>query len=636
MGLIALWAAVASGLVLSLPAPTAAHDEVGGIRLTFLGPKLAVRGDTLRFQLHVTTGGATVALEQRSGRSWILRRRVFANRRSIVVTTRSNDGGVLLFRAGANAQGNRATITSNVVRVKVRASGVRSLARPTTVVVPSARARVAAVGGRETVTFRRGARLPKRGEVLVVPATIHSPGVLGRVQRVVSGNGLAAVVTSPVSLDAAYRDLSVAISGPLWELAAHNNARESAGAERSRAGRFAAECKLANGQTVTPTIDLSKLRLDFALTTAPPSIHFVLTGRPALGLRLQSTGSVTCSLRDLSLITILVPGTPIVVSIKPRFDFSASGAVTASLTWSPALDIGFDRAPGLAQEIHSVSGSPTSIAVNVSGQASAWLAGALDVSVAGRLGIVGAFGPQLTATATAPPPCVSMNATLKATLDAYANVFFKDFTFSLASGSYGNLSMYRKCGPAPPPPLQSAGLEGLSVQLVGANASYDTTPPVITGCPPPTSWFDGETTPINTIAVTQNLPSVAKWFVQSTDGATGADADFYAFWWNGRLGVFSGNLRLRTAAGDALQIGFGSTLGNCGPAAMEPSSLGDAYPFQFSQSGIGAPLTGAVPRGCGYFTISGERPYTVNLLLTDSARIATTATYRCVGGKVIS
>jgi alpha-tubulin suppressor-like RCC1 family protein len=191
------------------------------------------------------------------------------------------------------------------------------------------------------------------------------------------------------------------------------------------------------------------MHVQFSLTAYPPSIHFLLAGQPSVGLTLNANAGFSCTLDDPLKLTIFVPGTPLVVTLQPHVDISATGKVNVTLTWSPRLAIGFDRGPGVSQNVYGFGGSATSISASLAAHAEAWFAGDLGVSLAGRVGVTGSFGPDVTADLNASSgtasTCVDVGRALKAELKAFADVFFKHWSFTLASGTFEKAPLYQNC-----------------------------------------------------------------------------------------------------------------------------------------------------------------------------------------------
>ena len=139
----------------------------------------------------------------------------------------------------------------------------------------------------------------------------------------------------------------------------------------------------------------------------------------------------------------------------------ASGAVGVELEWAPRFFYGFSRFRG--EPSNDWKSFHNGGRTNFTGDASLTLSLALEsgLSLAGRVGVRGALGPEITgqvdAQTSPPQACLSVNADFAASLTAFASTFFHDYTFTIGSAKFGNLQLYHGCtssapAPTPPPP----------------------------------------------------------------------------------------------------------------------------------------------------------------------------------------
>jgi streptogramin lyase len=294
------------------------------------------------------------------------------------------------------------------------------------------------------ITLRKGSARPKVGRPFIVPISGVAPsGVLGIVTSVVGiKGGQVAVKTRPAALDEAYAQLRIELEGAtLGEL------ESSAGASMSTAKLFTCT---GSGPAAKFDIDsdFSKLKPDFLLDIGRPEIFFILSGTAQLDVDLSSKASASCKYTGNAKFTIPIYGTPVVVTIKPTINGSLSGEVGAGFAWSPRMAVGIQKGPGVDQSFHTLNkGTISTPSFHGSAQAKAFAGVSVGVSVAERVGIEGTAGPQLNAgvSASGSSICLDAKATLHADLSAYADVFVKRWSFSIAKGDFGELQLLHAC-----------------------------------------------------------------------------------------------------------------------------------------------------------------------------------------------
>ncbi|MGH3192409.1 MAG: hypothetical protein ACRDPY_37325 [Streptosporangiaceae bacterium] len=290
-------------------------------------------------------------------------------------------------------------------------------AKPTTVTLSGTD--IAAVSGdpagTQTVTLAANVPVPAVGRVLVAPVSANAPdGLLGTVTAVAAGTGGSHLVTlTPATLDQAYSTFDVSTSQTLADsdivqtpggsggqtqttdavpLSGTASAAPSAGrplrardlADQTSGFGFnisqaAFTCHGGGDFTITLTADLSKISFDLSLNANPetPSIHFLATADPVFGINVDFTGTVTCELSDAHFIEadIPIPGTPdLWVDLYPVLTFDAKGQVSIDFQWKPRAAIGFDKAPGIDDEVQGF-GSSGSVAIKAAADADLYMDG---------------------------------------------------------------------------------------------------------------------------------------------------------------------------------------------------------------------------------------------------------------------
>jgi hypothetical protein len=492
-------------LLLACAVPAGASARVSGprVRVSFT----AVGGE-------VDAGGLVAGrsrarwravLQQRLGSRWLVRA-------SGGLRVRGGASGFSLAWHGV-ASGHRETVRVEIVsgrRVIAKSVArsvassspvsVKSVMRPSTV-QPSP-GRVLSVsgspGGSTVVVLGPGARVPAVGAALVMDASAKAPdGLLGVVRSAARApDGSTNVTTTPGTLEDAYSSFEAHLNGTLGQLAgeeatAAGNRSSAHSAVNLGVFKTAFGCDDSSTQkTITHTIDLSELEVHAEVTIpswgngySGPGVLFTIGGQPKLGLGVKFSGETTCHAQATAKIPI--PDTPdLDIEIGPDFTLHASGAVGVELEWEPRFFYGFSRFRGEPsndwKSFHN--GGHT----NFTGDASLTLSLALEsgLSLAGRVGVRGALGPEITGQVTAqtspPQACLSVNADFAASLTAFASTFFHDYTFTIASAKFGNLQLYHGCTsstpapaptrPAPTPPPSPAAP---TVPAVGPTLVYD-------------------------------------------------------------------------------------------------------------------------------------------------------------------
>jgi hypothetical protein len=340
-----------------------------------------------------------------------------------------------------------------------------------------------APSGEQTIVLAHGTRTPAVGGALVLAPSRAAPqGVLGLVKSAHTlPDGLVSLTTTPATLDQAYSAFDASVSGELGELEEAARATD-AGARSARATAASVKPTFkcsdpSTDRSVTTTVDLSHLHL-VASVTGQPSIDILLTGSPRFELGIQFSGKVTC--KAAASVPIPLADSGIIVELGPDFTFTASGAVGANFTWEPHLTYGFFRSRYSGNSDTHVFRNGGS--VSFTGQASLKLALDLDaaVTLAGRVGIEGSIGPEITGTVTAHSAtqntCLTVDGDVAANLTAFADIFFHKWSFDLASVTFGDTKLFEACTnpvapppPTPPPPPPAVPAAGPTLVFDAVN-----------------------------------------------------------------------------------------------------------------------------------------------------------------------
>jgi len=392
-------------------------------------------------------------------------------------------------------------------------------AKPTTVTLSGSD--ITAVSGdpasSQTVTLAAGAPVPTVGRVVVgTPSATDPNGLLGIVTAVSGGAGGASAVTlSPATLDQAYSTFDISSSQVLTDsdvaessgtsagqtltaAAAPLDAARAAGPAPAAAARELADqtpsfgydlddaaftCEgSGGGPTIGLTADLSKISVDLSLDANPaaPNMHFLVTADPVFDIKVGFAGKLDCKLSDDKFLTakIPIPGTPgLFVDLGPVIELTADGQASIDFQWKPRAAFGFDKGPGIDSEAHGF-GSAGSVGISATADADLFLGFSVDITLVGQIGVGGDFGPDLPASYDSSTGCVTVDGQLKADLTAEADIFVKDWSFTLATGTFDKSQLYQKCGAqTSPSPTSSPTPLATSTQTSTSSApgSYDWT-----------------------------------------------------------------------------------------------------------------------------------------------------------------
>jgi alpha-tubulin suppressor-like RCC1 family protein len=340
---------------------------------------------------------------------------------------------------------------------------VHSVLRSTTA-EPSARVVKSVTGspsGTQTTVLGLGAGTPRVGGALVLGASSRAPnGLLGAITSVKRlAGGSTEVTTRPGTLEDAYSSFDAQINGDLGQLVEQKATTATVrGHTAASLGLFdvSFNCSDPNVEkTITHSIDMSSMHISANVAIPSysngyygPGVELALYGQPKLNFTVTFTGSQKCAAQAAAKIPI--PGTPgLFVEIGPDFTLTGSGSVGVNFTWAPKIFYGFARfRSGPNWDSHEFNNGGN---VKFTGAAGLKLSLGLDagISLAGQFGVRGSLGPEVTGQVSAqsspPQACLSVNADFAASLTAFANVFFNDYTFNIGSATFGNLQLYRGC-----------------------------------------------------------------------------------------------------------------------------------------------------------------------------------------------
>ena len=198
---------------------------------------------------------------------------------------------------------------------------------------------------------------------------------------------------------------------------------------------------------MTVDADFSKLSFQLEMDANPtrPSIHFLLAGTSELTVDAGVKASA-CVYEGKFKLVVPIPGTPLQLETKPALSISASGQVAARFTWKPRIAIGFDRAKDISQQFFVINPGEPDMAITADGGAELFLGAKAELTLGKRVGVGVEFGPVAMAeTDTANNNCLNLSAALRANVSASADVFVKDWQFTVASGTFMKKRLKQLC-----------------------------------------------------------------------------------------------------------------------------------------------------------------------------------------------
>lgn len=338
-----------------------------------------------------------------------------------------------------------------------RACGIRVEMRLARNAIKAPATAIAAVRGDpargQQVILERGAKAPRPGGVLVVDASSTGPGILGKVtasKRL--GDGRTRLSLEPATLDQAYRQFDLRFDGspaalvdsPLL-VGGEPRAESSARASANKLKAFSCEGPQIEKPDVL--VDLTQLQVNSEIDVQRRHLHFLVSGRPALRLRFELKAGASCRLNERVRVFIPIAG-PVGIDLVPVLEVSAGGDSKLDFAMAPRIAVGFQRGTSSDQDfrVFNPMGGPAMSLHGALG-VNAFAGGSIAVSVGGRAGIRGKFGPALSLQATAGSGriCGDVSGALRSQLDVYADVFIANLSVRLAKGDFLPRVLYSRC-----------------------------------------------------------------------------------------------------------------------------------------------------------------------------------------------
>ncbi|GAB4067053.1 hypothetical protein GCM10028777_21870 [Angustibacter speluncae] len=315
--------------------------------------------------------------------------------------------------------------------------------------------------GQQTTRLSTSVPAPAVGAVLVLPASAQAPqGLLGRVTAVSTAGGERVVTTTPAALDEAYSTFRVSVSTALTDdqvaVAGAPAGGRSAAAAPSFGGGWSAvdfSCTGPGGApTVSITADLSDVHADVSMdaNVFEPYLNVLVTAHPRFEVNTGFRGAASCRLTSDAL-TATIPvsaAPPLLLVLRPQLTLSADGEVSIGSWWEPRAAVGFQARKDGVTESHGF-GITADLQVVGEGSLTAMLGLGAEVSLAGRVGLGGAFGPALEVLVDVVTGCIEVSAALRIDLTVEADVFVRDWVFTVAKGTFARRVIKAWCGEPP-------------------------------------------------------------------------------------------------------------------------------------------------------------------------------------------
>ncbi len=321
----------------------------------------------------------------------------------------------------------------------------------------------------QTIVLRPGTTTPRVGAYVVAPASPTDPGgVLAVVTALTTlPGGAHELTTKPGTLDGAYSAFSANVAGTLGELAGDATTAQAAASMSGVHGataRAAVALSTLNAPfhcsdpatqlSVTQHVDLSELHVEAEVNIPAPSNGFYgpsillnISGQPKLDFSVAFSGYVQC--RAEAKLKIPLADTGVFLEIGPDFTLNADGKVSATMKWEPWLDYGFARGRGEpSNDWRSFHNDGTTM---FSGGADLELdlGLAAALTLGGDVGLEGVAGPviqgEFVATSASGAGCLTVDAAVHAELEAFAHVFFADYSFQIGAVTFGRFQLYHGC-----------------------------------------------------------------------------------------------------------------------------------------------------------------------------------------------
>ncbi|MHA3702368.1 hypothetical protein ACXR2U_09280 [Jatrophihabitans sp. YIM 134969] len=314
-----------------------------------------------------------------------------------VVVPVASDGTVSVFNGSAGTVHLVADRTGDILGADRSVADVSPADATVTLSADQVISGTRSADGTATVVLAAGVTPPAVGAGVVAPGTPTLPdGVAGRVFRVVTNpDSTSRVDTDPVSLDALYTDYDVSVNRSLQpsDIVGGGDAVLDAGtADFSCSGTDPT-------RSVQLTLDLSDLHVDVALDATRRAAHLQLSADPELLSRYSFAAGTACTLAPGaggSSLALHIPVTttpPVYVDVDPTVVLTTSGAASMDRRSVTHVAVGFDRGNGHDTDVHDLSGDAAGTAA---GAATVDLGLFTRLTLAGRVGVSGSFGPSVT------------------------------------------------------------------------------------------------------------------------------------------------------------------------------------------------------------------------------------------------
>jgi hypothetical protein len=293
------------------------------------------------------------------------------------------------------------------------------------------------VGG--SVTLNSATDIPRAGGHLVVaPGAATADGIAGTVVSVTANpDGTTTVVLEPAALEAMFADLEVDSTLPTTNY--DSSTAEDEPQHATDRQQLGVSCTFGGTVIARPRLSMNLGGdVKFSLHNRFARVAISGTATAALDIGIRFAGS--CS---VDLPTIRVPVSFVVTEFKTKATVTISAALTASITATSSLQVGFQYDHGDVSNLSYAQSNGGAVV-----QPTAKVAASLNITVSATpklLGVIGAgisLGPKVELSADS-NGCVKVNFSLDVSIKADIGKWMFDWKFDLGRVSLVQITLYQ-------------------------------------------------------------------------------------------------------------------------------------------------------------------------------------------------
>jgi hypothetical protein len=368
-------------------------------------------------------------------------------------------------------------------------------------------------GSQQVVLGPTAAAFPAIDGFLVAPMSAAAPdGVLLTVtDETWNDDGSVTVTGTPATLDEAYTDVDIRATadGSLPAATADAGAAPAGSAAHGSTAVSDEEpgetpCSGDATAHVHADVDYGRHRFYAALSLARRS--FVMGGflQPTITLDATFHGEGTCVLElDDDIVVPLSAAPPLALVLVPTLTVHATGDVVATARYAPQASLLINESSTNHYRRFSISDTAPSLSASGHATVTVTLSMEARLMLAGRVGLGGGIAPSLTLDASIQVDdqghqqnCIDLTGQVDMSLTATMDLWIKDWSWTLLSGTFGKHQMYHRCSATAPGTPPTGGTGGDSVRDPGSGGSGGGG----TGTPPQPPHIVTDTVPAAKIA----------------------------------------------------------------------------------------------------------------------------------------